>query len=207
MKSRDAAVGVLVDEDVVEAARQLRLADAGHFAHGGCVGEPGHVEDHRAQVGVGAALPELQRLHDIVAVPQLEVLHVHAAGAHVQVLVLDAPFVEEFGVLGIGDGDDVEALGSDVAVDHPRDVGVGAVHLLFQVEVGYGQARAERDVAEDVDVVAAGLGGGPLGVDGGGRRGEEEGGGEGQGGGGGQGGCPCGPGGHGDSLHGHENSP
>ena len=54
-------------------------------------GRPVTSRNDRAHVGVGPALAELNRLHHVVAVADLEVLHVHPAGAGVEVLVLDPP--------------------------------------------------------------------------------------------------------------------
>ena len=147
-------VGMLVDEDVVEAAGHLRLADARHLFDRRRIGQPGHVEHHRAEVGVGAALSKLQRLHDVVAPFPFEVFHVHPAGAHVQVLVLDAPAIDHLEVARVREIDDVGAARACIAVDHPGDVGVGAVEFLLQLYIGHAQPGSQWDVAEHFDVVA-----------------------------------------------------
>ena len=100
------------------------------------IGKARHVEDHRAEVIVRTASPELQRLHQVIAVVPLEVLHVHAAGSLVEVLVLDPPLVKQLRVFRVFDADDVGALGPIVAVDHARDVHERTVQLLLHVHVG-----------------------------------------------------------------------
>ena len=74
-----------------------------------------------------------------------------------EILVLDAPLVDELRVLGILEVDDVEALGAHGPVLHASDVGERAVHLLLELHVRHGQTGPERDVAEHFDVVAAPL--------------------------------------------------
>ena len=90
-------VAVLVDEDVVEAARLVRCADAADLADRFRIGQSGDVEDHRAHVAVGATAAELHRLDDVVATVPLEVLDVHRAVAGVQILILDPPLVDHLG--------------------------------------------------------------------------------------------------------------
>ena len=92
----NAVVAVLVDENIMEATGVFRNADAGDFFDP--VRKIGDVENDRAHVRVRATLAKLQRLNDVVAVVPLEVLHVHAAGAEVQILVLDAPAIDDFGL-------------------------------------------------------------------------------------------------------------
>ena len=86
---------MLVHEDVVEASRVLRIADSADLLHLRRVGQVGHVEDHGAQIGVGAAGEELHRLHEVVAAVVLEVLGVQRADSSVQLGVLDSPLVDD----------------------------------------------------------------------------------------------------------------
>ena len=153
---------MLVNEDVVEAAGELGLPDPRDLAHGVGIGKPGNVEDDRPQVGVRAALAELEGLNHVVAAVELEVLDVHSPGALVQVLVLNAPAVDDLRILGVLQVDDVRALGAQLAVDHARDVRVGAVHLLLELDVRHAQLGTQGRMPEHIDVVAARLHRRPL---------------------------------------------
>ena len=153
-------VGVLVDEDIVKAARVVGDANAADLAHRRGVWQVGYVEDDRTQIGVRPALTELKRLHHVVAVVPLEQLDVETA-AHVQVRVGNPPAVEHRGVRRIAHVDDVHA--ALVALEGiAADVGVGTVEVLFDLDIG-DRVAAERHVSDDLDVVASAPVGCPLG--------------------------------------------
>ena len=156
------AIAVLVDEDVVEAAGVVRFTDASDFFNRRRIRQARHVEHDGAEVVIRSALAKLKRLHHVVAILVLEVLDVHATCSQVQVLVLDTPGIDALRFLGVADINDVEALVAFGAVNHAAHIGERTIHLLFEVDVGDAEARAEREVGQDFNVVASGLFSGPL---------------------------------------------
>ena len=126
---------VLIDKDVVETTRHQRLMDSRDLTHRGRIGKTCDVEHYRAEVRVRSTLTKLERLHHVVAVVPLEVLHVHPAQAQVEILVLDAPLVQNLRIRRILDADDVHALHANATVCHPTDVGIRTGHLLLNVHV------------------------------------------------------------------------
>jgi len=143
---------VLVDKDVVEAARHFRLADTGYFKDLVCIGQARDIQDVGAQIAV-RALAELRRLHDIVAALMLEVLDVHAAEAGVQIRVFHAPADQDLWVGRVRDIDDIgTAFG--VGSDRPtRNVGVRAGHLLLELDVHRVEDTAQRNMSFNGHVV------------------------------------------------------
>ena len=126
-----AAIRVLVGERVVEAARRLRVVDARNDLDLRRIRQPGDVEDHGAEVRVGRALIELERLREVVAAVHLEVLPIHGADAAMQLGVLDGPAVD---LLRRGRVADV--VDRDVVIDEAREVRVRAVPVLLELDVG-----------------------------------------------------------------------
>ena len=120
------------------------------------------VEHHGAEIGVGAALTELHRQNDVVAAVPLEILDVLAPGADVEVLVLDAPAVDDLRARGIVKIDDVHAHLAFGAENLAGHVSVGALQLLFDLDVRDAERRTQRKVRNHLDVVAASLVGSPL---------------------------------------------
>ena len=59
---------------------------------------------------------------------------------------LDTPAVDDLGVVRIVQVDDVQSA------ILPRHVGVWAIHVLLDLDVGH--SRAERDMRHDLDVIA-----------------------------------------------------
>ena len=104
---------------------------------------------------MGPPCPNWSDLHQVIAIVPLKVLHVHAAGALMEILVLDSPLVEQLRVLGILQADNVGSLGPFPPVDHSGDVCVRTIHLLLEVHIGDGELRTEGEVAEHLDIVAA----------------------------------------------------
>ena len=154
-KQKHPAVAVLVDENVVEAARQLRLGEAADFFDGRWIREPADVEDDRAQVGVGATLAELHRQDYVVTVLPLVVLDVLAAGTCVQVLVLDAPAVDHLGLVRVMKVDDVHPLLAFATEHLARNIRIRARQILFDLDVGDTELGAEWKVGDHLDVVAS----------------------------------------------------
>ena len=144
------AVRVLVDEDVVEPPRVVRHPEPSHFSHLRNVGKPGHVEDDACDLRVGTAAPELRGLQVVVAVGDLEVLSVDGSPALVERRVLDSPLVDDLGVVGVREVDDVEA-----GFAKSRDIRVRPLRILFELDVAGGVLAAERNVRQNLDVGAA----------------------------------------------------
>ena len=114
-------------------------------------GKAGHVEDHRAQIGVGAALHELVRLRVVVLVADLEVLAVHRADAAVQLRILDGPVVDLLRRRRVADVVDLH-----VEVDEAAEIDVRPVAILLDLDVrGFPRARVADDVREHVHLVGA----------------------------------------------------
>ena len=156
-EKEDAAIRMLVDEDVVEAAGKLRFSDAGDLTDLAGVREPRHVQHYSAKIRIRSAPPELERLHHVVAVVPLEVLDVHPAPAEMQVLVFDPPTIDHLEVLGIGERNDVEPLRPCFTVDHPCHVRVGTVEFLLDVHVSNRKRRTQGKVSHHLDIVASAL--------------------------------------------------
>ncbi len=149
-KQQHPAVGVLVGEDVVETAGRGGVADPGHQLDLARVGEAGHVEDDGAEVGVGASLHELKRLHVVVLLADLEVLAVHGADAAVKLGVLDVPVEDLARMRGV-----LHVVDLGVEVDEPADVDVGPAGVLLHLYVRrFPRAGICDDVAEHVHRLA-----------------------------------------------------
>ena len=74
-----------------------------------------------------------------------------------ELLVLDSPLVQELGMPGILDADDVQASRSRVAILHTADVGVRTGQVLLDIDIRDAQRGAQRKVAEHFDIVASSL--------------------------------------------------
>ena len=72
-----------------------------------------------------------------------------------QLLILDPPLVQELGMLGILDADDVQPTRSRITIPHSGYVSVRTLHILLDIEIGDAQGRPQREVAEHLDIVAS----------------------------------------------------
>ena len=79
-----------------------------------------------------------------------------------QILVFDAPGVDEFGLRRIVQIDHVHPLLAVLAEDFAPHIDVGARELLLDLDVGDTERCSQGEVRHHGDVVAAGLVGGPL---------------------------------------------
>src|SRR6185503_4262614 len=109
------------------------------------------VEDDGTEVRVRRTLHELVRLRIVVAPVDLEVITIHRADAAMQLRVLDGPAEDLLRRSGVPD-----VVDDGVVVDEARDVRVGAIQILLELDVRrFPRRRVGGDVRETVDLLAA----------------------------------------------------
>jgi hypothetical protein len=84
-------VRMLVGKQRVKSAGAVLGAQAPDFLHLRRVGQARHVEHDGPHVGIRAVLPEVKRLHVVIAAVELEVMAVRSPAAGMQLGLFNGP--------------------------------------------------------------------------------------------------------------------
>ena len=145
---------MLVQVHIVKPVGRVGRVNPADFFDLRGIGETRDVEDHRAQIRIGAALAELEAVHQVITPVQLEILGSHPTEPLFRQLgVRDLPRKNGSrlrGILDLGDGE-AGFIGQDAGTGQ---VDVRARQFLLDLDIHRLHEPAHRDVREQMDIRA-----------------------------------------------------